>query len=144
MSAMEITDGTIPNQTSNELVSFIYGTDDDKVQVQVRKWVLCLFSVFRNINEDLPSEDNSFYANIPIINDGKLVPIHFSEAELILFFELAAIEPLTIQHLEDSEITQELLNRFLILVNFLDYEPYLQTLCEYAGKLLFEGNYKLD
>jgi hypothetical protein len=51
MSAMEITDGTIPNQTSNELVSFIYGTDDDKVQVQVRKWVLCLFSFFRNINE---------------------------------------------------------------------------------------------
>jgi len=141
---MEITDGAIPNQTSNELVSFTYGTgSDDKVQVQVLKWVLCLFSVFRNINEDLPSEDNSFYANIPIINDGEMIPIHFSEAELILFFELAAIEPLTIQHLEDSEITQELLNRFIFLVNFLDYEPYLQTLCEYAGKLLFEGNYKL-
>jgi len=142
---MEITDGAIPNQTSNELVSFTYGnSSDDKVQVQVRKWVLCLFSVLININADLPLDDGSFNANIPSINDGDMIPIHFSEAELILFFELAAIEPLTIQHLEDSEITKELLNRFIILVNFLDYEPYLQTLCEYAGKLLFESNYKLD
>ena len=141
---MEITDGAIPNQTSNELVSFTYGTGDDKVQVQVRKWVLELFRILCDINTDMPQEDNAFYANIPIINDSKGVPIHFNKDELTLFFELSAIEPLTFQHLEDSGITQDLSTRFVLLANFLDYEPYLNTLCEYAGKLLFESNFKLD
>lgn len=124
-----------PIQTSSKLVVCKYGTGD--VQVQVPKEILCRFRIFSDINDVYTSDDNSFYADIPIINDSTQVPIYFNKDELALFFELSAKEPLTIQHLEDSAITPELLIRFILLVNFLDYEIYTNTLCKYAAFLVF-------
>ena len=124
-------------QTSSKLVVCKYGTGDASVQVQVPKDVICLFRIFRDINDVCHSGDEPFYANIPIINDSIQVPIYFNKDELALFFELSAKEPLTIQHLEDSAITPELLIRFILLVNFLDYEIYANTLCKYAAFLVF-------
>ena len=141
MSAeMDFTKAEIPN-SPNKLVNFTYGTGDDKVQVPVPRWVLELFRIFCDINADLPLDDGTFYANIPILKDAYMNPIYFNAAELTLFFELSAIEPLTIQHLEDSCITTELSTRFIMLVNFLDYAPYVDILCEYAGKLIYLDNF---
>jgi hypothetical protein len=38
--------------------------------------------------------------------------------------------------LEEKVNSSELLKRFLLLANFLDYEIYLLTLCEYAAFLI--------
>jgi hypothetical protein len=151
MSATDVAsciNGELPNQTSSELVLCNYGCKDglgiSMVQVQVPKEILRLFRIFRDINEDVPTEDASFYANIPLIKDVKNVPIHFTKAELEIFFELSAKEQLTIKHLEDIAITSELLKRFLLLANFLDYEIYLNTLCQYAAFLIKDGVFQLN
>jgi len=138
-----LTDEEIPIKTPSNLVACTYGSLDAALQVQVPKETLLLFRLFRDINEDCPVEDGSFFADIPIIKDAKAVPIYFTKEELDLFFELASKEPLTIQHLDDSAITSELLKRFLLLVNFLDYEDYLHTLCQYAALLIKEGKFAL-
>ena len=122
-----------------------YGTGDDIRGIQVAKDVLQLFRLFRDINEDCPAEDGSFYADISIIKDAKGATILFNEAEINLFFKLAATaEQLTIQQIETYEITQDLLKRFLLLVNFLDYEVYLYRLCNYAAFLIKEGKFLLN
>jgi len=130
-------------ETSSELVVCKYGSKDKIggaiVQVQVPKKTLLLFRIFRNINEDCPSEDNSFYANIPLIQGAKNVPIYFTKAELDLFFELAAKEPLTIQNIKNCAITPKLSYKFIQLANFLDYEIYLHTLCKYSAFLIRES-----
>jgi len=139
-----LTDEEIPIQTYGNLVACTYGSLDAALQVQVPKETLLLFRLFRDINEDCPVDDGSFFADIPIIKDAKNVSIYFTAEELDLFFELSAKEPLTIQHLENSAITPELLKRFLLLVNFLDYEDYLHTLCQYAALLIKEGKFTLN
>lgn len=122
-----------------------YGTGDDIKQVQVPKDVLQLFRLFRDVNEDCPAEDGSFYADIPIIKDAKGAKILFNEAELNLFFELTAIaKQLTIQQIETYAINQDLLKRFLLLINFLDYEVYLHTLCNYTAFLIKECKFILN
>jgi len=123
-----------------------YGTGDDIKEVQVPRDVLQRFRLFRDVNETCPAEDGSFYADIPIIKDARNIPIQFNEEEeLNLFFELAAIaEQLTIQHIETYAISQDLLKRFLLLVNFLDYDVYLHTLCNYAAFLIKEGKFILN
>ncbi len=131
-----------------EEVVFTYGSGNDNavpaVRVQVPKEILLLFCLLRNINEDCPSDDGTFIADIPIITDAKANPIYFTAAELDLFFELFAKEPLTIQHLEDKAITVDLLKRFLLLVNFLDNEIYLNTLSEYAAFLINAGRFTFN
>ena len=120
-----------------ELVVCNYGTGEAVVQVEVPMWVLQLFRLFRDIKEDCPEEE-SFY--IPRINDANMVPIDFNQEELNLFFKLASMNPLTVQDLkEESAITQDLLKRFLLLANFLDYEIYLNALCQYTAFLIKEG-----
>jgi hypothetical protein len=129
-------------EASGELVVCKYGTGEAVVQVEVPMWVLQLFRLFRDIKEDCP-EEASFY--IPRINDANQVPIDFNHEELNLFFDLAAVSSLTIQDLKkESAITQELLKRFLLLANFLDYEIYLNTLCQYTAILIKEGIFRLN
>lgn len=137
---------TLETDTSSSVMCQCkYGTNDDIREIQVLKEVLQLFRLFRDVNEDCPAEDGTFYANIPIIKDAKGATILFNEAELNLFFELAAIaEQLTIQQIETYTITQDLLKRFLLLVNFLDYEVYLYRLCNYAAFLIKEGKFILN
>lgn len=147
MSATDVAsciDGELPNQISSELVVCKYGVGDSMVQIQVPKEILRIFRIFRDVNEDVHTEDNSFYSTIPLIKDVKNVPIHFTKSELEIFFELSAKEQLTIKHLEDSAITSELLKRFLLLANFLDYEIYLNTLCQYAAFLIKDGVFQLN
>lgn len=122
------------------LIMCMYGSSG----VKVPKDVLCRSCLLRDTNEDCQQEDGSFYANIPIINDANGNPIHLNEAELALFFELAALESLTVEHLKKCAITPDLLKRFLILVNFLDYEVYLLALCNYAAVLIKEGIFTLN
>jgi len=129
---------------ATELIDCNYGEGDTKVQIQVPKWVLCQFRVFRDINEDCPSDDGSFYASIPTLKDAKGVSITFDKAELELFFELAAMNPLNTQDLEAKEITNDMLKRYLILTNFLDYELLLNTLCCYTAFLIKEGKFALN
>jgi len=142
MSATEsdsCTVGDTPIQTSSELVVCKYGTGtetgtgDAMVQVQVPKEILMQFRIFRDINNDVPTEDNSFYADIPIINDNTRMPVYFNKDELTLFFELS------VKELEDIDITSELLIRFILLANFLDYDIYLHTLCKYAASFMIKG-----
>jgi hypothetical protein len=129
-------------EASGELVVCKYGTGEAVVQVEVPMWVLQLFRVFRDLNDDCP-EEASFY--IPRINDANMVPIDFNQEELNLFFKLASMNPLTVQDLkEESAITQDLLKRFLLLANFLDYEIYLNTLCQYTAILIKEGIFRLN
>lgn len=145
MSETVLAVGELLNQIPDELVVCKYGTGDSIVQVQVPKNTLLLFRIFRDINDDCPSKDNSFYANIPTIYNAAAdrMPILFNETELALFFELSAStsakEPITTQHLENSTITPELLTRFMHLADFLDYKIYLNTLCKYAAFLVIES-----
>lgn len=120
----------------NDDESLVICKYSDNIQIQVPKWILLRFTLFRNVNEDCSSEDNSFYANIPIINDGIGNPIQFNENELSLFFKIAAIENITNEDFNESNITSDLLKRFLILANFLDYDYYLNSLCKYAAYLI--------
>jgi hypothetical protein len=122
-----------------DLTPFNYGIGDSPVVVQVSRNILKRFRVLCDVNENFPTEDGSFYATIKHIHDANNVVIQLTPGELTLFFELAGKDPLTIEHLEASTITPELLKRFLLLVNFLDYEDYLQTLCRYAALLINEG-----
>ena len=140
MAAAAHTDynGEIPMQPAEELVVCKYGTGEATVQVEVPEWVLQLFRLVRDVNEAFP-EEASFY--IPRINNAKQVPIDFNHEELNLFFKLAAIRQLSVQHLEESAITPDLLNRFLLLANFLDYEVYLHTLCKYTAILIMENKF---
>lgn len=134
-------DGEVPIQPAVELVVCKYGTGDAVVQVEVPKWVSQLFRVFCDVIEACPEEVSFF---IPRINDANQVPIDFTHEELNLFFKLAAMNPLIIQDLKDSAITQDLLKRFLLLANFLDYEIYLDTLCQYTALLIKEGSFTLN
>jgi hypothetical protein len=128
----------------DKLIVCTYGAKDTAgVQVHVSWKTLMRFRLFYDINADCPSEDGSFFANIPIINDSKNVPIYFTKVELELFFALAAKDQLTVQDLQEITISTELLTRFLILVNFLNYDDYLHTLCQYTALLIMEGNYKI-
>ena len=128
---------------ATELIDCNYEEGESKVQIQVYKWVLCKFRVFRDVNEDVRS-DGTFYANIPTIKDAKGIAISFTKAELELFFELAAMNSLNIQDLESREITNDSLKRYLHLSNFLDYELLLNILCSYAASLIKEGRFLIN
>ena len=134
----------VPMQTSSEFVICNYGAKESRVQAHVPKEVLLLFRLIRDVNEDCQTDDSSFCADIPSVYDAKHVPIHFTEQELSLFFELAAKEQLTNQHLEASAVTPNLIMRYLILVNFLDNEIYLNTLCQFAAHLIKNGLFLLN
>lgn len=121
-----------------------YGTGDNINVVEVPKEVLQLFRLFRDVNEDCPSDDGSFYADIPIIKDARNVPIEFNKEELEMFFQLAAINSLEIDICKKHDISPELLKKFLILINFLDNDVFLHALCHYAAYLIKKGKFILN
>ena len=120
-----------------------YSTGKTKERIPVPLATLKLFRLLRNLNEDCASSDDQFYANIPTLNDAKHREIYFTKNELAMFFDLAAREPRDIEYFKTFPIAPELLKRFLILANFLDYEEYLNYLCEYTAILIKAGKFTL-
>jgi hypothetical protein len=133
---------------STEIIVFRYGSGDSGdtyVSVHVPKQILMSFRLINDANNDCSgAEDNSFCANVPTVYDAKHTKILFNEQELELFFELAANEQLTIHDLETRAIDAGLLKRFLLLVNFLDNEKYLNILCQFAAHLIKSGAFTLS
>jgi len=127
-----------PMQTSTNMVLFKYGPDDSLMQVHVPEETLLKFRVISDVNTDCDNVDDKLFACIPLIKDADLKPVYFTQEELELFFALAALNPLTIQHIKDSGSTYDLLARFLLLANYLHNDIYINTLAEYVGRFCME------
>ena len=134
---VNIDDELMPMQTSTNMVLFKYGPDDSLIQVHVPEETLLKFRVISDVNTDCDTVDGKLFACIPLIKDADLKPVYFTKEELELFFALAALNPLTIQH-KDRESTYNLLARFLLLANYLHNDIYINTLAEYVGTFYIE------
>jgi len=136
--------------TDNNLIECIYNSS---IKILMPLSILEKFRLLNNLNADLP--DSKFYANIPLIKDALGKPIDFTEYEFTLFFQLSNMEYHDfLNNIKNANTNtnadinantnadnnkDELIRKFLILVNFLDNETYLESLMSYSRLLILDS-----
>jgi len=130
MTTAPIGDFTIP---------FAYGD----VIVQVHLTTINHFEMIKNMIDDLGSSN---ITPIPILNDAVGEPIHFSVEELQTFISLFELchnilknEDDLFQTISEMDISFNQIKKFMILINFLDNQKFLDSLCKYTAKLIRDG-----
>ncbi len=114
------------------------------------------FMQFKTLNtmcEDLDLDMDKLidFPKIPCPCDSNNTPIQISTNELQKFISLFEI---SIEHndkteeqlfaaIASSNTSFEEIKKFLILINYLDNQQFLNSLCKYSAKLILENNAKL-
>jgi len=128
--------GTTNIESNEVLIPFVYGS----AQVQVSLSTLKKFGLISTMMEDLGSNE------IPVIPtqiDAQGQQIHFSTEELQIFINLFELrhnilktEDDLFQVIRETNISFNLIKKFMILINFLDNQTFLNSLCKYTAFMI--------
>lgn len=129
----------------------LFAVGEGKVEIAYKT-----FMQFKTMNTmcedlDLSMDKLSDFPKIPCPCDSNNVPIQMSTNELEKFISLFEI---SIEHndkteaqlfaaIASSNTSFDEIKKFLILINFLDNQQFLNSLCKYSAKLIRENNAKL-
>jgi hypothetical protein len=104
------------------------------------------FMQFKTLNtmcEDLglSMDKISDFSKLPCICDASNIPINFTTDELTEFIKLFELcskldNDVFINIMQNENIEFEKVKKYLILINFLDNQQFLNCLCKYASSLL--------
>ena len=129
--------------TSNTLIPFVYG--DVKIQVSLE--TCQKFRTIANMFDDL---DSTEIAPIPIQIDAHGQPVHFSMEELQIFINLFELRHNILKTEDDlfdifreTNISFNLIKKCMILINFLDNQTFLDSLCKYTAFMIRCGKVNL-
>jgi len=128
-----------------------FGVGDGKVLVAYKTFMQ--FKTMNTMCEDLDLSIDKLidFPKIPCPCDSNNVPIQMSTIELEKFISLFEI---SIEHndkteeqlfaaIASSNTSFEEIKKFLILINYLDNQQFINSLCKYSAKLIRENNVKL-
>ena len=122
-------------------IPFVYGD----VTVPINPETLKHFAMISNMLDDLGSSSIDLIP-IPIINDANHNPIPITTEELqhfITLFELCInpekTEEELFQAFRETNISFNLIKKFMILINYLDNQKFLGCLCKYTAILIRDG-----
>jgi len=120
-------------------VSFAVG--DGKVMVAYKTFMQ--FKTMNTMCEDLElTMDNlDNFPKLPSIRDASNIPINFTTDELTEFIKLFELcmnldNDVFINIMQNENIEFERVKKYLILINFLDNQQFLNCLCKYTSSLL--------
>ena len=136
------TETTVPiGIENNNLLNSLFVYED--VQVNVSLNTLRKFVLIETMMTDLNSTE---IPHIPILYDAMGNHIQFSTGELQLFIDLFELchnivktEDNLFQAISDSNISSNVIKKFIILINLLDNIKFLNSLCKYIAKLIRNG-----
>ena len=142
--------------TPNPDIKILFAVSDGKVEIAYKT-----FSKFKTLNimcEDLEisMDDLATFPKIPTQYDANNIPIHISTVELQNFvnlFELynknenangnAEVEAELFEAISRLNINFNEIKKYLILINYLDNQSFLNSLCRYSAKLVRDTNANL-
>jgi hypothetical protein len=120
----------------SSLIPFVYGN----AQVQVELNTLKKFRLIETMIEDL---DSTVIPHIPIQIAKNGTPIYFSSEELQIFINLFELrhnilktEGDLFQAINDLNISFDMIKKFMILINLLDNQTFLNSLCKYTAFMI--------
>lgn len=127
--------------SASTLILFRYGDATVSILMETLKH----FAMISNMLDDLGSSSIDL-APVPIVSDANQNPIHFTTEELqhfITLFELCInpnkTEDELFQAFRETDISFNLIKKFMILINYLDNQKFLGCLCKYSAILILEG-----
>ena len=127
--------------STSPLIPFVYGN----VSVPINPETLKHFAMISNMLDDLGSTSIDLDP-VPIVSDTNQNPIQITTEELqhfITLFELCInpnkTEDELLQAFRETDISFNLIKKFMILINYLDNQKFLGCLCKYTAILILEG-----
>lgn len=122
-------------------IPFRYGDATVPVNMETLKH----FAMISNMLDDLDSSSIDLDP-VPIVSDTNQNPIQITTEELhhfITLFELCInpdkTEDELFQAFRETDISFNLIKKFIILINYLDNQKFLGCLCKYTAILILEG-----